>query len=198
MSITKEYKEQMTVKHEVNWGHTAVRFGAGRDVVKLLDNDKLAITTVLDFGAGTGSLGVHIQEERPGRAIWTQYDPGMKGMDCLPDGPFDLVVTCDVLEHVEPHLLDQTIFECSDRADRVVYHNIPCYPTGSTFSEGPYKGQNLHLTVEQPKFWEDKVRRNQPDFTIAEVVIVKRHNSADGYRIRVMITSERIRPRVRR
>lgn len=193
MSITPEYKDEMTRMHEKDWGHTAVRFGAGSAVIALLDRPVLAINTVLDFGCGTGTLGDHIAQERPGRVIWSQYDPGMKGIDKMPSGPYDLVVTCDVLEHVEPHLLVGTIQQCASLSDRVVYHNIPCYPTGSSFIDGPYKGMNIHLTVEEPKFWKRLLRDNMPEFTIAEVLIQEKSYS-HGIKTRVMITSERIAP----
>ena len=192
MSITTEYQKQLREMHTGHWGRTAVRYGAGYDVLTMLDRKAYMINSVLDFGCGEGVLGDYIHEARPGRVTWTDYDPGMKGIDRTPQGPFDLVVTCDVLEHVEPKMLDATIRECFELSDRLVYHNIPCYPAGSTFMDGQYAGQNIHLTVEGAEFWKERLRH--PEFQIMEVVTRERRTKG-AFRTRVTITSERIRER---
>ena len=193
MSISTEYQKQLKTMHEAPWGRTAIRYGAGHDVLTMLDRKALRINSVLDFGAGEGTLLEYIQETRPDRVVWTEYDPGIKGLDIMPRGPFDLVITCDVLEHVEPHLLDETIRECFELSDRVVYHNIPCFPAGSVFVDGPYAGQNIHLTIEGPEFWKERVQH--PDFMVMSVVIWEKQVRGT-IRTRVMITAERIRERV--
>lgn len=196
MSITKEYKDEVTIKHQDDkpWGHTAVRFGGGAHVIALLDKTVPHIVTMLDYGSGEGTLRAHIEHERPGRVEITEYDPGMPGINKLPERTFDLVVTTDVLEHVEPHLLKETIREIAELADITVYHNIPCYATGSSFISGPYKGMNIHLTVENPAFWKRIVRDNMPGFTISTVVTVET-NKKRGWQERVMITTERTEAR---
>ena len=192
MSLTTEYQKQLKTMHEGPWGTTAVRYGAGGDVLAMLDRTLAQINTVLDFGAGKCVLGEYINDVRRGRVVWTNYDPGIVGIDIMPQGPFDLVVTCDVLEHVEPHLLDATIKECFDLSDRIVYHNIPCYAAGSNFNDGPYIGQNIHLTVEGPEFWKRKMKHN--DFVLSEVITLERR-SKGSFRKRVTLISERISKR---
>ncbi len=200
MSITQEYKDEVFQKHAATqqggkpWGHTAVRFGGGAHVIALLDKTTPHIRTMLDYGSGEGTLRAHVEHERPGRVVFTEYDPGMPGIDKVPSGTFDLVVTTDVLEHVEPHLLAETIREISDLADITVYHNIPCYPTASNFTSGPYIGKNIHLTVEEPKWWKRIVRDNMRDFTIQRVVTVEEYKKY-GIKTRLMITSERTETR---
>ena len=194
MSITPEYQKQVQTMHEAPWGRTAIRFGAGSDVLTMLDRKALMINSVLDFGCGEGTLGDFVHESQPGRVTWTDYDPGMIGIDRTPQGPFDLVVTCDVLEHVEPHLLDETIRECFELSNRIVYHNIPCHPTADDFQSGPYKGQNIHLTVEGPEFWKERVQH--PEFQTMVVVTQERRVRGE-FQTRVTITSERIRERVK-
>ena len=192
MSITTEYQKQLKTMHEAPWGRTAVRYGAGYDVLTMLDRKALMINSVLDFGCGEGTLGDFVHESQPGRVAWTDYDPGVPGLDRAPHGTFDLVVTCDVLEHVEPHLLDETIRECFDLSDRLVYHNIPCFQAGTVFVDGPYVGQNLHLTIEGPEFW--KARILHPEFQVMTVAILEKRVRGET-RTRVTITSERIRKR---
>jgi hypothetical protein len=113
----------------------------------------------LDWGAGKGLLGEFIRSYTGERITWTNYDPGMPEYDQIPDGPFDIVVSSDVFEHVEPHLLEETIKQAADRASQFFFMEVPCSPTGKLFASGPYKGQDLHLTVEAPEWWKATVSR---------------------------------------
>lgn len=87
------------------------------------------------------------------RLDWTNYDPGIEAYDQLPTKQFDLVISTDVLEHVEPDKLGKTLATLAKLTGKVLYSDIACYPTGKLFAEGPYAGQDLHLTVEDPKWW---------------------------------------------
>jgi hypothetical protein len=118
------------------------------------------LTSVLDYGAGKGLLGDFIRKELSRELHWINYDPGVPAYDKVPEGQFDLVVTSDVLEHVEPPLLKETIQRIADRAKLVMVHDVPCTATGKIFSEGPYKGQDMHLTVESPKWWRKLIRES--------------------------------------
>jgi len=134
------------------WGTTGPKY-AGAGVIRMLD-ERPYIESVLDFGAGKGELGSYIEQHLPGRVRkWTNYDPGMPAYDKLPDKQFDLVISTDVLEHVEPHLIPETLQQLDERTRLVCYSNIACYPTGSLFMEGPYIGQDMHISLHRPEWW---------------------------------------------
>jgi hypothetical protein len=157
MSITREYQEHLATMHasDRSWGSSAIRFG-GPDILGLIMQRKY-IRTVLDFGCGKGLMGEFVAEALPGRVEWFEYDPGIPGKDKLPDGRFDMVLTCDVLEHVEPEHLDDTLRQIADRAQFVMYNNIACTPTNNDFTTGPHAGKNIHLIVKPPIWWRDRI-----------------------------------------
>jgi 2-polyprenyl-3-methyl-5-hydroxy-6-metoxy-1,4-benzoquinol methylase len=152
VSITKEYQEELVQMHEHRkWGSSAIRFG-GADVLGLV-MQRDYIKSVLDFGCGKALMEDYVRSNCGRSLDWTNYDPGRPGIDRLPDGQFDLVITCDVLEHVEPDHITQTIKQIEERTRIVMYNNIACSPTNSNFTTGPHIGKNIHLIVQPPSHW---------------------------------------------
>lgn len=133
------------------------RYG-GDDTVSIL-RQRPYIVSVLDFGAGKGTMGAFIKNQPEFDHIeWTNYDPGMPDYDVLPNKRFDLVITTDVLEHVEPEKLATVIETLGNLTGKVLYSNIACSLTGKLFAEGPYVGQDLHLIVEHPSWWREQFK----------------------------------------
>ena len=155
-NITADYKEQMMKEHDGSkWGTTGWKY-AGDLLLKCIAT-RPYIQTALDFGCGKGTMKEFLAKHAPHIAVF-EYDPGIPGKDKLPATRFDLVFSTDVLEHVEPHLLDDTIATMEDLTGLVLFNDIACSPTGKFFGEGPYKGQDLHLTVEEPTWWRKKFK----------------------------------------
>lgn len=153
-TISREYQEHLCKEHSnSNWGSTGAKYSGDR-VLSLL-RSRPQIQTVLDFGAGKQSLGEYIIRQDLGRSNieWTNYDPGVPGIDQIPNKTFDLVVTSDVLEHVEIEALPSVLATLQRLTKQVLFNDIACYPTGAIFGEGPYKGQDMHLNVSDPSWW---------------------------------------------
>lgn len=145
------YAAQLAKEHDGSkWGSTGGKY-SGNDVVRIL-RERPYIKTVLDFGAGKGSMGKLIASHGI-EVDWTNYDPGMPEYSVLPDKQFDLVTTTDVLEHVEPDRIKDVIKALVERTGKVLYNDIACTPTGKLFGEGPYKGQDLHILLQNPEEW---------------------------------------------
>jgi uncharacterized Rossmann fold enzyme len=72
-----------------------------KDVVLKLANT-LKTNSVLDYGCGKGSLAMAMPFP-----IW-EYDPAIAGKNAVPR-PADLVICLNVLEHVEPEMLDNVL-----------------------------------------------------------------------------------------
>ena len=193
MTISKAYEEHMKKEHDGSkWGTTGWRY-AGEQVRQALA-DRKYVRTVLDFGCGKGTLKPYLEQRLPTVSI-SEYDPGIPGKDVLSNDVYDAVVTTDVLEHVEPHLLDSTIQEIADRSKFVMIHDIPNDPTYKTFGEGPYKGQDLHLTVESPTWWRERfVEVLDPSvWQIAEFSHRERvSNKPPGKKTRTLLVIERV------
>jgi len=159
MTISDEYRQQVLDEHakQPRWGLTGPKY-AGRDIEHLLERREY-IQTVLDFGAGKGLLGQYIKASG-WKGKWVDYDPGIPGIDVLPECQFDLVVTTDVLEHIEPDRVLEVIETLGKLTFKALYSNIACVPTNKFFTEGPFMGQDLHLSIHAPSWWRSRVRDN--------------------------------------
>ncbi len=193
MSITKGYRNEMTRRHIASkkWGNSAKRYG-GADVLGLLDRFQ-KIKTVLDFGCGKGAMKEYVDQRTWRKDIkWTEYDPGMPGVDTLPQGRYDMVVSCDVLEHIEPNELDETLKQLAGWTQVLSYHNIACTPTGHLFTSGEHEGKDVHLIVEPPEWWNDTLAEAfEPDLELWEFRDCTRRAKRQTYRARATIIHER-------
>lgn len=154
--ITEDYIGQLQAEHRnhATWGASGAK-AAGNVIVEILEKHGY-IDTVLDFGAGKQELGKYVQEELKRPIKWTDYDPGIPGLDTLPEGQFGLVVTTDVLEHIEPEKVDEVLKFLADKTKTILVSYISCMLTGFYFSGGPFDGQDLHLSVHEPIWWKEK------------------------------------------
>jgi len=156
-TISGSYADHMRKEHSASkWGSTGWKY-SGYLVLKCLST-RPYIKTVLDFGCGKGTLKPFILQEYPDLDV-SEYDPGIPGKDKMPSGQFDMVITTDVLEHVEPQLLDDTLRQLQKLTKYVLFNDIACSPTFKTFGAGPYKGQDLHLTVKEPVWWRERFKK---------------------------------------
>jgi len=135
------------------WGSTGAR-NFGQEVLSYINN-RPRFKSVLDFGAGHGSLGRAIMEKKDKRVRdfeWFDYDPGVPGIDKLPSRRFDCIVSSDVLEHVEPEMIDRTLSWIFDHANNAIYMHIAC---GTAFKTLP-DGRDAHLIQEGLDWWLNK------------------------------------------
>ena len=105
--------------------------------------------SIVDFGCGKGALVKTLKEEYPDIKV-IGIDPGvMEFDDPLPK--VDLIISTDVLEHVEPDMIDETLKEIQSKS-RYVYHLISCAPAKLILPDG----RNAHLIQESGEWWRDK------------------------------------------
>jgi hypothetical protein len=127
----------------------------------------LGSKTILDYGAGKGSLYKATSIQLPdGRAYagitgyWgvhsiTCYDPGYAPFSQLPRGRFDGVISTDVLEHIPAEDLPWILDEIFGYADEFVFLNIACYEAKKVLPNG----ENAHCTVMAPEWWMEQIDR---------------------------------------
>lgn len=148
-----DYQQQLKQVHASNperpWGTTGAR-NFGDYVVKFLEERANQITTVLDFGAGRGSLGAYVTDRVS--VEWTNYDPGIPEYDSVPTGQFDLVVSSDVLEHIEPEHIDETLHQIAKWAKKAQFHHIACDASDGRLPDG----RDMHLITEKLDWWLPK------------------------------------------
>jgi hypothetical protein len=145
--ISKEYAQENRMVHQtqVMWGASAQRW-LDKVVEWALH---LGAKTVLDFGCGKGVLKAY----GPKTLFFTEYDPGIPGKDA-PPSPADMVACIDVLEHVEPEFVDDTLRELGELGRYGMFAVIALYPSGTWLSDG----RNAHLSVHPPEWWVEKLK----------------------------------------
>ena len=126
------------------------------------------------------------------------YDPGVKEFSDKPRGKFDLVITSDMFEHVEPEHVRDTIQEVAELTRYTMYNNIACQLTGKPIAEeGPYQGQDMHISVHEPEWWLDEFDLAVPHMSLLQWNsrmrrTKRRPTNQTGYSKRCIMIHERI------
>jgi hypothetical protein len=108
---------------------------------------ELDAESILDYGCGRGTLRMAL----PGWDV-REYDPGIVGKDIMPK-PADLVVATDVLEHIEPELLDNVLLHLRGLARKGLFLNIATRAAKEILPDG----RNAHLIIQPPQWWKDQL-----------------------------------------
>ena len=99
-------------------------------------------------------LGPYVRQRMTERCIeWYEYDPSVPGKDGTPYSNFDAIITTDVLEHIEPESLDETLAWMRDHALHYQFHHIDCNDNKELLPDG----RSVHLIVESMGWWQDKL-----------------------------------------
>jgi hypothetical protein len=146
--ITEEYKEILAWEHANTpgqWGQTAKMY------VDAIVNNCREHTEWLDYGAGSGGLGKAVRERFDNKYNITEYEPSRPNT-VAPD-PKPYVVCIDVLEHIEPDLIDNVLADLHRVTEEVGYFTISCRLAAKILKDG----RNAHLLVKDPDWWRDKI-----------------------------------------
>lgn len=153
---TDEYADMQRKLHDAGnyglWGdHECYMISRG---VLALYSEMRRPLTMMDYGAGSGALGHSV--EKLFRAVTvTNYDPfHPKWRDKQPEpAVHDLVTCCDVMEHVEPQCVDNTIKFIADHCRYMAIFSIAVDDAGKTLPDG----RNAHIMLRSPAWWQSKL-----------------------------------------
>ena len=151
MLITEEYrKEQEKLHAKGNYGVTAGKYAPM--VAEMIT--RLEVAHLLDYGCGSNvSLGKGLKDIGFEADFTYQcYDPGVPEYSGEP-APADLVVCCDVLEHIEPTLLEDVLDNLADLTEVAGFFSIHTGPAGKFLSDG----RNAHLIQKPYQWWLPKI-----------------------------------------
>ena len=145
MLITDEYKEMQAELHKnPDYGVSSKIFAPIVDLVI----SEYQIKELLDYGAGKCRLRDSLEQP----VKYTPYEPSNPLWDATPE-PCELVACIDVLEHIEPELLDNVL---DDLKRLVLACGLFTIHTGAAMKILP-DGRNAHLTQENWDWWEKKL-----------------------------------------
>lgn len=157
MSLSKEYLEQLSHLHNTT------KFGSGgtnlpSTILPYLDK----IQSLLDFGSGKGYFSNTVKELYKEIDLYT-YDPVTSPIE-LPTS-VDMTYSSDVLEHIEPAHLDETLDMLFNITTKYQYHLIACHPAKKKLNDG----RNAHLIIETPEWWKNKLSKYNWNIVFEEV-----------------------------
>lgn len=144
MIIDPNYQNQLSTMH----GHG--QFIRGSKLLKKIKPfiEQYQPSSLLDFGCGHGALMASIQDLYPTMRV-EGYDPGNPKHNRMPKRSFDVVISGDVFEHIEPNYLKETLVLIGDKLQKAGWFRIACYPAKKQLPDG----RNAHLIVQLPEWW---------------------------------------------
>ena len=151
--ISDEYLDQLqkmrAPNHRPTWGNGGSRHADG--LVALIGSHK--IKTVLDYGCGHGNLLNEIAKRLgPKTPALAGYDPGIPERAASPE-PADLVISTDVLEHIEPEKLSGVLTHLRFLTKKIAYLHIHTGPANAKLPDG----RNAHLIQKPDKWWHEQL-----------------------------------------
>lgn len=154
--ISDDYRAEQQLLHEApaygsrgfNWGYLVA--GIAR-----IEGCK----SVLDYGCGKGTLGRTL-----GKAgiDARSYDPAIKAFSAAPSKA-DMVVSVDVLEHIEPECLDEVLDHLARITGKILFVAISTIPAKRYLTDG----RNTHLIIREGDWWRPQFEAR--DFTVRRV-----------------------------
>jgi hypothetical protein len=142
--ITEEYRKMQQQLHEnPNYGVASVAFAPlVAQVIEAIGAEEL-----LDYGAGKGRLGQTLKQHLKRPLSICHYEPAIPEWSATP-APSRLVACIDVLEHIEPVLIDNVLDDLQRLTAGVGVFTVH---TGAAMKVLP-DGRNAHL-IQQPAMW---------------------------------------------
>lgn len=144
MLITEDYRAQQAALHaKGDYGTASLQYG--ETVAALLKST--AAQSVLDYGCGSKRSLLQALA-LPAGVVYEGYDPAIPAYSASPI-PAELVCCIDVLEHIEPHLLDNVLDHLGDLCDPYGFFTVHTGPARKVLSDG----RNAHLTQQGAEWW---------------------------------------------
>ena len=146
--ITEDYRRmQQELHRNPNYGVASVEYAPL--VAQVME--ATGINELLDYGAGKGRLGQTLEDMYENPLIIHHYDPAIPEWSA-PPAPCRLVACIDVLEHIEPDLLDNVLDDLQRVTAGVGVFTVHTGPAAKVLLDG----RNAHLTQKPASWWLPK------------------------------------------
>lgn len=114
--------------------------------------EAVGATELLDYGAGKGRLGLALKQHIRRPLKIHHYDPAVPEWSA-PPAPCIFVACIDVLEHIEPHLLDNVLDDLKRVTSGVGVFTVCTRPAMKVLPDG----RNAHLIQQPTRWWLPKI-----------------------------------------
>lgn len=144
MLITDSYRAEQEALHaKGNYGTASLKFG---QIVSALI-EATGSKTLLDYGCGSMQ---NLKTVLDCDVLYLGYDPAVPQFSVKE--PCDFVTCIDVLEHIEPELLDNVLDDLLMLVDKWAFFTVHTGPAVKTLTDG----RNAHLIQKPPAWWLPK------------------------------------------
>jgi methyltransferase family protein len=147
--ISEEYREMQRKLHE-NPDYGVASIGYAPMVAQILKATGMA--ELLDYGAGKGRLGIALRQHVEWPLKIHHYDPAVPEWSA-PPAPCNFVACIDVLEHIEPVLLDNVLDDLKRVTAGVGVFTVHTAAAVKVLPDG----RNAHLIQQPPDWWLPKL-----------------------------------------
>ena len=146
--ITEDYRRmQQELHRNPNYGVASVEYAPL--VGQVMESS--GITELLDYGAGKGRLGATLEDMYEGPFTIHHYDPAIPQWSRPPE-PCRLVACIDVLEHIEPDLIGNVLYDLKRVTVGLGVFTVHTGPAVKKLLDG----RNAHLIQKPPAWWLPK------------------------------------------
>lgn len=146
--ISDDYRRQQEQLH-TNPDYGVASIGFAPIVAQLVE--AFQVHTLLDYGAGKGRLGLTLKQYTQRPLTIFHYEPAMPQWAARPE-PCEFVACIDVLEHVEPALLDNVLDDLKRVTARLAVLTVHTLPAARVLPDG----RNGHLIQRPAQWWLPK------------------------------------------
>jgi hypothetical protein len=145
--ISEQYREEQTALHaKGNYGTASLQYG--QIVSSLVEGT--GAKTLLDYGCGSMQ---NLKKVLDCDVMYLGYDPAIPEFSVKE--PCDLVVCIDVLEHIEPELLDNVLDDLLMLTGKWGFFTVHTGPAKKVLSDG----RNAHLIQKPAEWWLPKITK---------------------------------------
>ena len=146
--ISEDYREMQQQLHKnPDYGVASVHYAPlVAQVIEAVNANEL-----LDYGAGKGRLGITLKQQMKRPLSIHHYDPAIPEWS-TPAQPCNFVACIDVLEHIEPALLDNVLDDLQRVTAGVGIFTVHTGPAVKFLMDG----RNAHLIQQPPAWWLPK------------------------------------------
>ncbi len=142
--ITEDYRKMQEKLHE-NPDYGVASVGYAPMVAEVIET--MRVSEILDYGAGKGRLGQTLKQHIQRPLTIHHYDPARPEWAAVPQ-PCGFVACIDVLEHIEPNLLDNVLDDLQRVTQGIGVFTVHTGPAVKVLPDG----RNAHL-IQQPSGW---------------------------------------------
>lgn len=143
--ISEEYRRMQEELHR-NPGYGVASVQYAPIVADILR--QVQVPELLDYGAGKGRLGETLKQLMPMPPAIRHYDPARPDWAATP-APAPFVACIDVLEHIEPDLLENVLDDLQRVTAGKGFFTVHTGPAVKILADG----RNAHLIQQPPSWW---------------------------------------------